>query len=78
MIENLLAVGRHFQKTSYEKEVDGEKQVGHVKRSVGKLSWMSHCHEKKLVNWQVVQLEEHPGIEEKLCRFQSELKNDLT
>ena len=47
MIENLLAVGRHFQKTSYEKEVDGEKQVGHVKRSVGKMSWMSHCHEKK-------------------------------
>ena len=47
VIENLLAVGRHFQKTSYEKEVDGEKQVGHVKRSVGKLSWMSHCHEKK-------------------------------
>ena len=44
MIENLLAVGRHFQKTSYEKEVDGEKQVGHVKRSVEK---MSHCHEKK-------------------------------
>jgi len=41
VIENLLAVGRHFQKTSYEKEVDGEKQV--------------------------VQLEEHPGIEEKLC-----------
>ena len=35
------------------------------------------CHivmRKKLVNWQVVQLEEHPGIEEKLCRFQSELK----
>ena len=27
VIENLLAVGRHFQKTSYEKEVDGEKQV---------------------------------------------------
>ena len=47
MIENLLAVGRHFQKTSYEKEVDGEKQVGHVKRSVGKMFWMSHCHEKK-------------------------------
>ena len=35
------------------------------------------CHivmRKKPVNWQVVQLEEHPGIEEKLCRFQSELK----
>jgi len=41
VIENLLAVGRHFQKTTYEKEVDGEKQV--------------------------VQLDEHPGIEEKLC-----------
>lgn len=41
VIENLLDVGRHFQKTSYEKEVEGEKQV--------------------------VQLDEHPGIEEKLC-----------
>ena len=27
MIENLLEVGRHFQKTSYEKEVEGEKQA---------------------------------------------------
>ena len=27
VIENLLEVGRHFQKTSYEKEVEGEKQA---------------------------------------------------
>ena len=60
VIENLLAVGRHFQKTSYDKEVDGEKQVIQYPLQIG---------ESLITNaMQVVQLDEHPGIEEKLCR----------
>ena len=60
VIESLLAVGRHFQKTSYDKEVDGEKQV---------IQYPLQIEESSFTNaMQVVQLDEHPGIEEKLCR----------
>ena len=61
VIESLLAVGRHFQKTSYDKEVDGEKQV---------IQYPLQIEESSITNaMQVVQLDEHPGIEEKLCRL---------